>query len=189
MAEKAFRLGHDHGLSLWPERAAVILGRLLVEQGHIEEGLTQAEEAVRHLVALGSTGWHDDLSIALLADAYRIGGRPEKGLRLLERLVARGSAGFYQPEVHRIHGELLLAASTAAAAEAEASFRRGLELARARQERSLELRLAMSLARLLHRNGKPADARVALTSVYAGFTQGHATGDLRQARVLLDQLC
>jgi class 3 adenylate cyclase/tetratricopeptide (TPR) repeat protein len=189
VAEKALRLGHDHGFSLWPERAAVILGCLLVDQGQVDGGLIQAEDAVRQVAALGSTGWHDDLSITLLAGAYGIAGQPEKGLRALERLVARGSVGFYQPEVHRVHGELLLAASTAAAAEAETSFRRGLELARARQERSLELRISMSLARLFHRNGKRADALAVLAPVYAAFTQGEATRDLGQARELLDQLC
>ena len=189
MAGKAVRLGQDHGLSLWPDRAAVILGRLFVEQGQVEAGLIQAEEAVRQVTALGSSGWHDDLSVTLLAGAYGIGGQPEKGLRLLERLVARGSAGFYQPEVHRVQGELLLAASPTAAAEAETCFRRGLELARARRERSLELRLAMSLARLLHRERKRVDARATLTTVYAGFTQGQATSDLRQARALLDHIC
>ena len=188
VAEKALRLGQEHGLSLWPQRAAVILGRLSVEQGHVDEGLIQAEESVRQVTALGSTGWHDDLSVALLAGAYGIAGQPENGLRVLERLVARGSAGFYQPEVHRVHGELLLAASATAAAEAQISFQRGLELARARRERSLELRLAMSLARLLHREGKRADARGALAPVYAGFTQGQASSDLRQARMLLEQL-
>jgi predicted ATPase len=84
---------------------------------------------------------------------------------------------------------LLLARSTAAAAEAEASFRRGLELAHVRQERSLELRAAMSLARLLARNDTRADARATLASVYAAFTQGEDTSDLRQARALLDELC
>jgi class 3 adenylate cyclase/tetratricopeptide (TPR) repeat protein len=188
VAREALGLCQVHGFSLWPQRLAVILARLLVEQGQVEEGLIQAEDAVRHVAAIGWTDWHDDFSTTLLACAYGIAGQPAEGLRTLERLIARGSAGFYQPEVHRVHGELLLARSTAAGAEAERCFRRGLALARARQERSLELRAAMSLARLLHRNGKQADARAALAPVYAAFTQGQATSDLRQARALLDEL-
>jgi predicted ATPase len=47
----------------------------------------------------------------------------------------------------------------------------------------------MSLARLLYRNGKRADARAALAPVYTVFTEGRATRDLRQARTVLDELC
>jgi class 3 adenylate cyclase/tetratricopeptide (TPR) repeat protein len=184
----AVALGHDQGISLWPERVAVILARLLVEQGRIAEGLARAEEAIRQVTALGSTGWQDDFCRALLAGGYGIAGQPEKGLRLIEPLAARGSTGFYQPEIHRIRGELLLARSTSATADAEACFRQAIELAGARQEKSLELRAAMSLSRLLRRQGIGEEARSPLATVYAGFTEGLETADLRGARALLDEL-
>jgi hypothetical protein len=47
----------------------------------------------------------------------------------------------------------------------------------------------MSLARLLYQTGKRADARRALAPVYAAFTQGQASSDLRQARVFLNDPC
>ncbi len=107
---------------------------------------------------------------------------------MIETLAARGSVGSYQPEVHRVRGELLLTQSPTAVAEAEACFRAAIELARARQERSLELRAATSLARLLQRGGKRDEARAPLAAVYAGFTEGFETADLRQARALLAEL-
>jgi predicted ATPase len=72
--------------------------------------------------------------------------------------------------------------------EAELRFRRALELARQRQERSLELRAATSLVRLLDGRGKRDEARALLDPVYRWFTEGFDTKDLREARALLDTL-
>jgi predicted ATPase len=52
--------------------------------------------------------------------------------------------------------------------------------------KSLELRAAMSFARLPRRNGAAAEARTLLTAIYEQFTEGHATRDLQTARRLLD---
>ena len=81
-----------------------------------------------------------------------------------------------------------MAQTPGAAAEAEACFRGAIDLARARQEKSLELRAAMSLARLLQRTGKREEARVPLAMVYPGFTEGLETADLREAKALLEEL-
>jgi len=81
-----------------------------------------------------------------------------------------------------------LAQTPGAAAEAEACFRAALDLARTRQEKSLELRAAMILARLLQRTGKREEARAPLAMVYAGFTEGLETADLREAKALLEEL-
>jgi class 3 adenylate cyclase/tetratricopeptide (TPR) repeat protein len=189
VANTAVALGRAHGFPVWPERIAAILGRLLVEQGRIDEGLPMAEEAVKHAAAMGLTSWQEDVSVTLLAGAYGIAEQPDKGIEIIQPLVARRPAGFYLPEIYRIYGELQLQRSTSAAPEAEQRFRQAIHLARARRETSLELRAATSLARLLHRNGKRGDARAELAPVYASFTQGPATSDLRQARALLDEVC
>jgi predicted ATPase len=107
---------------------------------------------------------------------------------MTESLAARGSVGSYQPEVHRVRGELRLAQSPPALAEADACFRAALDVARARQEKSLELRAAMSLASLLQRSGERHPARAVLAPVYASFDEGLDTADLRRARALLEEL-
>lgn len=63
-------------------------------------------------------------------------------------------------------------------------------IARARQQgaRALELRAASDLARLLQRRGKTVEATQALSEVYAWFTEGFDTSDLREAKTLLDAL-
>jgi predicted ATPase len=88
--------------------------------------------------------------------------------------------------LYRLRGELLLSAHNEAAVEA--CFHQALDIARRRQARSLELRAAMSLARLWQRQGKRAKAHQLLAPIYGWFTEGFDTADLQEAKVLLDEL-
>jgi predicted ATPase len=90
--------------------------------------------------------------------------------------------------LHRLQGELLLRRDEAAGADAEACFRRALAVARLQQARSLELRAAMSLARLYRQQDHPADGQLLLAETYGRFTEGFDTRDLREAKALLEQL-
>jgi len=73
-------------------------------------------------------------------------------------------------------------------AEAEARFRRALDVARRQEAKSLELRAAMSLARLWQQQGKRAEAYDLLAPIYGWFTEGFDTADLQEAKVLLEEL-
>jgi predicted ATPase len=79
-----------------------------------------------------------------------------------------------------------LGTSPANHAEAEACFHRALEIARGQKAKFGELRAATSLARLWRDLGKPDDARDLLAPVYAWFTEGFDTADLKDAKALLD---
>jgi predicted ATPase len=72
--------------------------------------------------------------------------------------------------------------------EAEACFQQALTVARRQQAKSLELRAAMSLARLWQRHGKRAEARALLAPIYGWFTEGFDTADLQDAKALLEVL-
>jgi hypothetical protein len=84
--------------------------------------------------------------------------------------------------VHRLKGELLLAQDTSNAAEAEQSFRNAIEVARKQSAKSWELRVTMSLARLLAKQGHRDEARAMLADIYSWFTEGFDTVDLKDAR-------
>jgi predicted ATPase len=71
---------------------------------------------------------------------------------------------------------------------AEADFRMALTLARKMGAKAWELRAVTSLARLLRDTGRHDEARVILTEVYAWFTEGFDTADLKDAKALLDEL-
>ena len=89
--------------------------------------------------------------------------------------------------MHRLKGELLLQ-RTSLTEEVEACFQQALDIARRQQAKSLELRAAMSLARLWQRQGKRAAARELLAPIYGWFTEGFDTADLQEARALLEEL-
>ena len=78
--------------------------------------------------------------------------------------------------------------TTQAEAEAEACFLKAIEIAQKQQAKSLELRAAMSLARLWQQQDKQNEAHQLLSKVYNWFTEGFDTKDLQEAKVLLDRL-
>ena len=107
---------------------------------------------------------------------------------MLDGDVAQSSeAGCFTPELLRLRGELLLLQTApATATPSEDLFRQALDEAHRQQALSWELRAATSLARLLSRQGRRADAIACLEPVYGRFTEGFDTADLIAARQILD---
>ena len=95
---------------------------------------------------------------------------------------------WWEAEVHRLRGGLLLRQTGTSQAEAEACFQQALDVARRQEAKSLELRAAMSLSRLWQQQGKQAEARALLAPVYGWFTEGFDTADLQEAKALLEAL-
>jgi predicted ATPase len=117
-------------------------------------------------------------------------GRAEEGLACINEAMAEArthNERWWDAELHRLRGELLLLRG-ADAADVEAALLRGIEIAQAQQARSLELRATMSLARWWNTQRRSADARGRLQNVYAWFTEGFDTPDLQAAQLLLTQL-
>ena len=105
--------------------------------------------------------------------------------RLAEARAQAESSGerYWEAELHRLEGEVLLAAAGDGdrGDRAEACFRRALEVAGRQGATSLELRAALSLSRL----GSSPDAHQLLGEVVGRFTEGHDTADLRAAQTQL----
>jgi predicted ATPase len=129
--------------------------------------------------------------LALLAEAYRDTGQPEEGLRVIAEAldhVAQTGIVYYEPELHRLEGELRLRRDRADAQKAEACFHLAVEIARNQRAKSWELRAATSLARLWGEQGRRAEARDLLALIYAWFTEGFDTTDLKDAATFLAEL-
>ena len=109
---------------------------------------------------------------------------------LAEALTLMDKTGehLYEAEIYRLKGALLLQQSPDNSPEAQACFQHALDVARAQQARSLELRAATSLARLWQQQGQRHAARQLLAEVYNWFTEGFDTADLREAGALLHEL-
>jgi predicted ATPase len=103
-------------------------------------------------------------------------------------LVERNGDSFYMPEILRIKGDILASAHPMDDAEIEGCYSRSLACASRQSALSLELRTAMSLARLWNRQSRLDEARNLLASIYRRFTEGFETTDLKAATRLLDEL-
>jgi predicted ATPase len=130
--------------------------------------------------------------LGLLAQTLAAAGQPLEGLRVLDNALAHVEETgecFDEAELRCLQGELtLLAGGTDARMTAETRFRHGLDIARAQRARGWELAIAGRLARLLHDQGRDEEARNLLQPVYAWFTEGLETADVRSARALLGEL-
>jgi predicted ATPase len=93
---------------------------------------------------------------------------------------------YEEAEIHRLHGEALL--HSAQSVGVEDCFRRALDISRVRGVKSLELRAATSLARYWESRGRRAEALDLLQPVYAWFSEGFDTRDLKDAKALLHRL-
>jgi predicted ATPase len=91
-------------------------------------------------------------------------------------------------EVHRLAGEIALLSPGSDVTEAQAHFEHAISSARQQQAKSWELRAAISMARLWRSQGKTQQAREQLAPVYGWFTEGFDTLDLKEAKVLLEEL-
>ena len=128
---------------------------------------------------------------AMLAEGFARCPKIEDGLKSLDDAfdeVRRGGEILWEPELHRLKGVLLLSQSAKNEIEAEARFRKAIEVARNQNSKSFELRAATSLARLWQGQGKIHDARGLLAPVYEWFTEGFDTPDLKDTKMLLDEL-
>ena len=95
---------------------------------------------------------------------------------------------YYEAELYRLRGELLLMQNATNIAQAEKCFRRANEVARKQSAKSWELRATTSLARLLAKHGKRSEANELLAEIYGWFTEGFDTADLKDAKALLEDL-
>jgi len=91
----------------------------------------------------------------------------------------------WEAELHRQRAEMLLSRNPSKIAEAESHFKNAIELARRQNSKSLELRAAMSLARLLRQQERIDRAREMLEPIYHWFEEGAATSYIRRARDFL----
>jgi predicted ATPase len=205
-AAELIELSHEQGFPIWLPLGTAALGWVLTEQGHVEEGiakLRQGIDAYRATQAeMGQPG-----RLCQLAAAYGKAGQAKEGLTVLAEaweVVSRTGECLGEAELYRLKGELTLQKLSVISSqlsvtdprplppdpqsEAEACFRKAIEVAQKQQAKSLELRAATSLARLWQQQGKRTEAHKLLSEVYNWFTEGFDTKDLQEAKALIEEL-
>jgi predicted ATPase len=189
-AEELIGLSTEQGFPMWLAYGTIMRGWALTAQGEGAEGIAQINQG---LVAHRATGAEIQRPyfLSLLAEAHGEVRQPEEGLTVLvEALAIVDNTGerYWEAELHRRKGELLLMQQGQKVGESEECFRQALDTARRQQAKSLELRAAMSLSRLWQQQGKQEKAHPLLAEIYGWFTEGFDTADLKGAKALLEEL-
>ena len=189
--EALLTIATEQGFAFLVAYGTMLRGWALAMQGHAAEGMVQIRQG---LAAHQTTEaeLYRPYFLALLAAACREGGQVEEGLCALHEAFAaadKNGERWWEAERHRLKGELLFQDGKEHKwSEAEECFRQALGVARRQQAKSLELRAAMSLARLRQQQGKRQEAHDLLAPIYHWFTEGFDTADLQEARALLEAL-
>jgi predicted ATPase len=189
-AETAITLSTEQGFTQWVAVGTSLRGWALAMQGQGEEGMTQARQGIASYRATGAA-LHVSYLCTVLAEVSDHLGYTADGLQALAEahtLVEQQEERWWEAEVCRLRGVLLLRQTGTPQEEAETWLRRALDVARRQEAKSLELRAAMSLSRLWQQQGKQAEAHALLAPVYNWFTEGFDTPDLQEARTLLEAL-
>jgi DNA-binding winged helix-turn-helix (wHTH) protein/predicted ATPase len=195
-AEQTIAVCREYGFAMYLAVGQMFLGWTLAEQGRNAEGLQVMEQG---LVDYGATGalLVQPYFLALIAELHLHGGESERALAAVDRgleIGERTGERIYLTELHRIGGEATAlhpqerAPWPSAAAEAERRFLQALAIAREQHAKSLELRVAMSLARHWQAADRAADAAALLSETHRWFKEGLETPDLRSAAELLERL-
>jgi predicted ATPase len=189
-ADELVALADQKGALLWKAFATLYQGCVLAPTGKAADAVQMITSG---LIALRSTGstlyvpWYllhltkAHAELGQFDDAWRCIGEATTAVETTKEK-------WCEAEIHRTAGEVALKSPEPDAAKAEAYFDRALAVARAQQAKSWELRAALSMTRLWRDQGKRQQAHDLLAPVYDWFTEGFDTLDLKEAKVLLDEL-
>ena len=189
-AEAAVTLATAQGFPHWAAYGTSLRGWALAMQGQGEEGMAQVRQGIATLQATRAVLQVSYLC-TLIAEVAAHLGHPADGLQALAEahtLVEQQEERWWEAEIYRLRGVLLLRQPGTSQGEAEAWLQRALAVAHRQQAKSLELRAAMSLSRLWQQQGKCAEAHELLAPICVWFAEGFDTPDLQEAATLLAEL-
>src|SRR3989442_1706130 len=170
----------EHGLPHYKTIGKIMRGWVRAMQGEAEQGSAEMLEGLAAFRSL-ETEQRRASYLVLMADALLLADRVDEGLRALDEAIETiNNTGerFYEAELYRIRGELLMKQQGSATGDGdresgiEACLEKAIEISRRQTARAFELRAAMSLARLWQQQGKTAEARQVLAEVYGWFSEG-----------------
>ncbi len=185
-ARRALDVGRDEGSPVWQGRAMSIhhWAATVLDPRTAQSNSDELSTALA--VQLGAGPGGRTAFTPCVAAVYAAAGHRDRALQELDEALAfveRTDERAWSSELHRLRGELLRESDEA---EAERAFDRALQISREQGAKSFELRAALSLAKLDRGAKKNRAAVEDLRRCYASFTEGFGTGDLVDAKALLD---
>jgi class 3 adenylate cyclase/tetratricopeptide (TPR) repeat protein len=201
VSEELLQLAQQESFEIWTPFALMFHGWALVEkEERFDEGIAETRRGIAMWQATNSY-LNQTITMAMLGDALWKAGQTDDALEVLgDELVAAHAREelHFAPELYRLQGAILAERaarhplddpeSQEATRQAEAAFRRALELAVPQGARMLALRTAISLGRLLAGSGRADQAQLLLAEHAAGFPDNLESADLRAAQALADHL-
>ncbi len=189
-SESSVSLSTEGGFGFILPMGTSLHGWALADGEKTEEGITQMQEGI---AAWRKTGAELFLPywLCILAETYFKNEKKEEALIVLEeaqQLANKNNERYYEAELYRLKGELLLEFDGKDKSEPERCFIKAIEISRKQDAKSLELRAVTSYSRLLQTQGKKEEARHMLEEIYGWFTEGFNTKDLKEGKVLLKEL-
>jgi predicted ATPase len=183
-------LVEEKGSVFWKGFATLIRGWLFSRTGRPSDAIQMLTTGVAASLSSGTTVFIPEW-LSFCATAYADVDKFEDARRCFDEAMAMletTKEKWCEAEIQRTAGEIALKSPEPDTVKAEAYFTRALVVARKQQAKSFELRAAMSMARLWRDQGERDEARALLAPVYGWFTEGFDTTDLREAKVLLEEL-
>jgi predicted ATPase len=188
-AEATIRIAEEQGFAFWIAEATMVRGAAMILDGEVERGIDDVRRGGVHTRASGASLLDTHYAMFLGDGLLRLGQLPE-ALATVDTGLAHAEASavrVLEPELHRLKGEILLAGSPTGRDAAGECFLRSWAVAERQGARAAQLRAACSLHRLARAGPGAAEARARLSTVLAGYTEGHGLPDLVAARTLLDE--
>jgi predicted ATPase len=190
-AEVTVAIGAAFDAIVFKRMGMILVAWAKANQGDADAGAAELDAILAPARAKGRKMMMMRYYLGLFADVCLRAGRIEDGLVAVGE--ASGTATelgewLWQAELLRLKGELLLARSPNVFTPPEECFHQSIGFARRQRAKTLELRSAVALAQLWERQGRRIDALELLSPVYASFTEGFETSDMKDAKELLNKL-
>ncbi len=184
-AEAQLAISAEQGYGLWHATGTFYKGAGLLLQGKPQAAIPLMLKGIQAFLATGA-----ELTLTYqygtLAEAYMRAHQYADAQNALNEALAfaeKNDEHCHEAELHRQQGELIVSERPA---DAEACFRRAIELAQRQQSCAWELRATLSLAKLCRKQGRGIEAQVMLADVLARTVMDSATPDLIEATALLN---
>jgi predicted ATPase/DNA-binding winged helix-turn-helix (wHTH) protein len=177
-------------LGFHPEGLA-LKGELLVRRGNVAEGIELLRAALSDMKVKNQKNLMLTITASFLAGGLSKAGHLDEALAVITDTLAHppGNAQTWEtPELLRVRASILLSMPQPDEVEAERCLMHSLALARHQSAKGWELRTTTTLAQLRARQGRDTEARDLLSNVYAQFTEGFETQDLKAAAKMLGEL-
>jgi class 3 adenylate cyclase/predicted ATPase len=190
LAEAVVKLAREHGMPLYTAYGEFLHPRARWYLGERQGGLAAMRGGIAACHQMGNHLYMTLFETAL-AEAEAQAGEIEAALATVDHAVAlteRTGQRWCEADTHRVRGEILLRRDLTNPAPAEKAFLTAVSVAQRQKARSLELRAALSLAKLYQSTNRPANAHAVLAPALEGFSPTPEFPEIEEARALLAAL-